>query len=69
MKPASKASPPPVPSTNGTLKAPRRPVRVDGSREIDVRPPPDLGEHTVEILNEIGFDSAAIETLRRTQVI
>ena len=27
---------------HGTLKAPRRPVRVDGSREIDVRPPPTL---------------------------
>ena len=54
---------------HGTLKAPHRPVRVDGSREIDVRPPPELGEHTDEILKEIGFDSAAIETLRRTQVI
>ena len=24
---------------HGTLTAPRRPIRVDGSREIDVRPP------------------------------
>ena len=52
-----------------TLTAPRRPVRVDGSREIDVRPPPELGEHTDEILKELGFDADAIGALRRAHAI
>jgi crotonobetainyl-CoA:carnitine CoA-transferase CaiB-like acyl-CoA transferase len=37
----------------GKIKTPHRPARVDGSREIDFRPPPRLGEHTDEILAEL----------------
>src|SRR6266850_1025587 len=37
----------------GKIKAPHRPAKVDGSREIDFRPPPGLGEHTGEILAEL----------------
>jgi crotonobetainyl-CoA:carnitine CoA-transferase CaiB-like acyl-CoA transferase len=37
----------------GEVRAPHRPARVDGSREIDFRPPPELGEHTDEILAEL----------------
>jgi len=54
---------------HGKVKAPRRPVRLDGSRDIDVRPPPDLGEHTVEVLNEIGFAADRIAQLRSSRVI
>lgn len=32
-------------------------------------PPPRLGEHTVVILRELGFDDAAIEDLRSTKVV
>jgi crotonobetainyl-CoA:carnitine CoA-transferase CaiB-like acyl-CoA transferase len=39
--------------TLGDIRAPHRPARVDGSREIDFRPPPGLGEHTEEILAEL----------------
>jgi crotonobetainyl-CoA:carnitine CoA-transferase CaiB-like acyl-CoA transferase len=38
---------------HGRIRAPHRPARIDGSREIDFRAPPDLGEHTGEILAEL----------------
>ena len=53
----------------GKVKAPRRPVRIDGSRDIDFRPPPDLGEHTDEVLHEIGFSSERVAELREARVI
>jgi formyl-CoA transferase len=36
--------------TEGGLTLIRRPVHIDGSREIDGRAPPTLGQHTAEIL-------------------
>lgn len=37
-------------TTEGALTLIHRPVRIDGSREIDGRAPPTLGQHTAEIL-------------------
>ena len=31
--------------------------------------PPDLGEHTVEVLRELGYDDAAIERLKNHGII
>ena len=33
------------------------------------RPPPTLGEHTEEILAELGYDNGAIAKLRKNQII
>jgi crotonobetainyl-CoA:carnitine CoA-transferase CaiB-like acyl-CoA transferase len=31
----------------------RRPILIDGNRDIQSRPPPTLGEHTHEVLQEL----------------
>ena len=45
------------------------PVHVDGLGRAAVTRPPDIGEHTEEILKERGYDAAAIERLREDGVI
>jgi len=54
---------------HGSVRAQHRPARVDGSREIDFRAPPDLGEHTEQVLSEAGFDRTRIESLRSMGLI
>jgi crotonobetainyl-CoA:carnitine CoA-transferase CaiB-like acyl-CoA transferase len=45
------------------------PIRWDGERPGIARVPPLLGEHTAEVLGELGFDAATIEDLARRHVI
>jgi formyl-CoA transferase len=40
------------------------PVRLDQEQKVRPRPAPALGEHTEAVLQELGFDAAAIEGLR-----
>jgi len=48
----------------------RRPVRFDGSRDDQpLNPAPTLGEHTAEILSELGYDDGVIEQLRRSKIV
>ena len=53
----------------GRVRGPHRPVRANGSREIDFRPPPGLGEHTDEVLREAGIAAENIDDLRRAGVV
>jgi len=45
------------------------PVRWDGERPVPTRVPPLLGEHTAEVLAELGYDPAAIQRLAADHVI
>jgi crotonobetainyl-CoA:carnitine CoA-transferase CaiB-like acyl-CoA transferase len=45
------------------------PIRWDGERPGVSRVPPLLGEHTAEVLTELGYDGRAIEELARRHVV
>jgi len=49
----------------GAVKTLKRPIWVDGSRDAISLPPPELGEHTDEILRSIGANDDRIQSLRR----
>lgn len=53
----------------GRVKAARRPVRYDGSNDSGTRPPPVLGEHSSEVLQEAGFSNAEIAQLREEGLV
>jgi formyl-CoA transferase len=47
----------------------RVPVRFDGMSVRSRRPSPSFGEHSAEVLGEVGFSDEAIAELRRTCVV
>jgi crotonobetainyl-CoA:carnitine CoA-transferase CaiB-like acyl-CoA transferase len=53
----------------GEMRRINRPVFVDGGREIAVKPPPYLGEHTDGVLEELGIGAAERAALRSAKVI
>jgi crotonobetainyl-CoA:carnitine CoA-transferase CaiB-like acyl-CoA transferase len=52
-------------ATSGTLRLPGTPVRLHGTPPVPRRFAPELGEHTVEILRELGYDDARLAELRQ----
>lgn len=53
----------------GTVRMPHRAARIDGSRDTTLRPPPDLGEHTDEILTPLGISAERLAALRSRGII
>jgi len=51
------------------IPLPASPLRVDGAKLAIERPPPLLGEHTDEILREVGLSAAEIAVLREAGAI
>jgi crotonobetainyl-CoA:carnitine CoA-transferase CaiB-like acyl-CoA transferase len=55
--------------TAGPVRSVHRAIRCDGSREIDFRPPPTLGEHTREVLDSLGLSDGEVEALAAAGVV
>ncbi|MEN2999868.1 MAG: CoA transferase [Acidilobaceae archaeon] len=56
-------------STLGRIKELLFPALLDGKRPRPSLPPPLLGEHTVEVLREIGYSEEEIEVLLRKGIV
>ncbi len=56
-------------SQYGPVQAANRPIRFDGDNTSSFLPPPALGEHTHEILTELGISEATIRDLKASDVI
>ncbi len=51
------------------MKGIASPVRFNGEAITPRRPMPEPGQHTAEVLVELGYDAAAIEKLRAGGVV
>ncbi|HEY7927697.1 MAG TPA: CaiB/BaiF CoA-transferase family protein [Candidatus Dormibacteraeota bacterium] len=55
--------------TAGTLRMPGSPVKLSGHSATVRRPPPQLGEHTDEVLAELGYSAADVTSLHERGVV
>jgi crotonobetainyl-CoA:carnitine CoA-transferase CaiB-like acyl-CoA transferase len=58
-----------VPFENDTMLTINSPIWVDGSKKTQPKRPPDIGEHSDEILRGAGYDEAAIKALRASGAV
>ncbi|WP_369721204.1 CaiB/BaiF CoA transferase family protein [Bradyrhizobium sp. LLZ17] len=58
-----------VPFENDTMMTISSPIWIDGTKKVQPRKPPGVGEHSDEILRGAGYDEAAIEQLRSTGAV
>jgi crotonobetainyl-CoA:carnitine CoA-transferase CaiB-like acyl-CoA transferase len=58
-----------VPGVGRDVRMVRTGFKVDGEAPAVGSPPPQLGEHTDEILAELGYDAAAIRDLRDARAV
>lgn len=55
--------------TQGDVMNTQRPVLYDGDRDAGALAPPTLGEHSQQVLEELGFDAATVASMLRDGVI
>src|ERR1700722_19517499 len=58
-----------VPFEGDTMLTISSPIWVDGSKKVQPRHPPGIGEHSDEILREAGYDEATIRQLRASGAV
>src|SRR4051794_8061245 len=58
-----------VPFEGDTMLTINSPIWVDGSKKVQPRRPPGIGEHSDEILRRCGYDEAAIRQLRASGAV
>ncbi|HEV2170651.1 MAG TPA: hypothetical protein VGR40_06870, partial [Candidatus Binatus sp.] len=57
--------------TRGKIRVAGTPIKLSNAPDADrsTRRPPELGEHTAEVLAEIGIGAGELELLRRDGVV
>lgn len=56
-------------ATHGTLKTVTNPIRLDGISQERPRCAPEVGQHTAEVLRELGYDESAIAAMVERKAI
>ena len=58
-----------VPFENDTMLTVNSPIWIDGSKKVQPRRAPGVGEHSEQVLREAGYDEAAIKQLRASGAV